>query len=115
MESIEGKPFQLTKGIHSSLALLPASQDLSSSKAENMVEPCIVYGNAMNLFLKKEKQATFIRQVLQASFMKLMLEFLSIFSLNRLNVWNFSVMPFSAESFGLKLHDIVDTVIEEWR
>ena len=80
-----------------------------------MVDLCITYGNAMNLFLKKDSEAIFIRQAVQASFVKLIAELLSVFSTRQLNVWDFAILPFETESFGLKLQDIIDVKVEEWR
>src|SRR2546430_15112597 len=80
-----------------------------------MVDLCIAYGRAINLFLKKDSEAIFIRQVVQASFMKLIAELLSVFSTQWLNIWYFTILPFETQSFGLKLRDIIDTKVEEWR
>ena len=80
-----------------------------------MVDLCITYGNAMNLFLKKDSEAVFVQQAIQAFFIKLITELLSVFSMKQLNIWDFAVLPFEMESFGLKLHDIIDTIVEEWR
>ena len=115
IELVGRKPFQLSKGIQGQLALLPLGYELPSKNPENMVDLCIAYGNAMNLFLKKDSKAVFIQQVIQASFMKLITELLSVFSTKWLNIWDFVVLPFETESFGLKLYDIIDTIVEEWR
>ena len=77
---VGGKPFQLSKGIQSQLALLPLGYELSSKNPKNIVDLCIAFGNAMNLFLKKDSKAVFIQQAIQASFMKLIIELLSVFS-----------------------------------
>jgi len=115
IELVGGKPFHLSKGIQGQLALLPPGRELLTKNPENMIDLCIVYDNAMNLFLKKDSKAVFVRQVVQASFMKLIVELLSVFSTRWLNVWDFAVLPFEAKSFGLKLRDIIDMEVEEWR
>ena len=30
-------------------------------------------------------------------------------------IWDFVVLLFETELFSLKLHDIIDTIVEEWR
>ena len=80
-----------------------------------MVDLCIAYDKAINLFLKKNSEAIFISQVVQASFMKLIAELLSVFSTRQLNVWDFAILRFETQSFGLKLRNIIDMKVEEWR
>ena len=80
IELVRGKLFQLSKGIQDQLTILPPGRELLFKNPENMVDLCIAYGNAMNLFLKKNSKAIFIRQVVQASFVKLIAELLSVFS-----------------------------------
>ena len=86
IELVRGKPFQLSKEIQGQLAILPPGQELLFKNPENMVDLCIVYGNAMNLFLKKDSEAIFIQQVVQAFFVKLIAELLLVFSTQWLNV-----------------------------
>src|SRR2546430_1598406 len=93
IELVGGKPFHLSKGIQGQLALLPG-RELFIKNLENIIDLCITYCNAMNLFLKKDSKAVFVWQVVQASFMKLIVELLSVFSTRWLNVWDFAVIPF---------------------